>query len=980
MKSQNFPFSCRKIAKFAVLGPIILGFSPHANAQIVLDGTLGPQGALSGPNYQISSRFGQQIGRNLFHSFADFQLLAGESANFSGPASVRNILSRVTGGKASLLNGQINSSIAGANFFFINPAGMIFGPDVQLNVSGSFVATTADLVKLGGNGSFNALNPSATILSSAPPSAFGFLKPQPKPILLDGARIGLQKSLALIGGNIGVLGASVVGNFEGSLDLVSVGSAGEVVLDINSPSKPIDVSSFSRLGLVDIGENSQVAAAEGSGLRVRAGDLLVDGPQTILAQANEFVGGSAGIDIVATGDVIVSDGATLRSETFAGENGSDVSIVANRLVVVGNANLVTATGTVDGGATPRDPNRSGNGGNLFVRANAVILDGRNSPLVTGIASEAETNGVGNGGNIDIETKTLQVYGRAGISTNAFSSGSAGNIVVRADAITLDRETSSGFNGIRAQTNATSGGGKGGTINLQEVGQLSLANGAKIDATTLGDGVGGTIVIDADSIVLDSGGVDGTSNEVTSISARSDAQTGGGNAGNIEITAREMRLSDGALVSSSTLGNGDGGSVTIKADTLSLSGTRSTIASNSQDPAGGKSGGVSLKVTDLSVTKGALISAGTRGNQIGGKIEVVADTVVIDGQGAATQTAISSETAGGRGRGGDIEINAREVQILDGGTISTNTFGPGEGGDIQIGKAKAAGNVTLDGRGSRLFTGITAGTSVGSSGAGGGVRMESADVEIRNEALVNASTLGAGKGGNIEIVAGNVSLDTGGIAALARGTGDADSVSIDASGRVVISDASTVNVTSEQSNGGDISITGAEISVVDSEINALAEGISPNGVAAPNRGNGGNVRLNASGQILVQDGVISAQARRDGGNISATADQIVFQRGQILANAILGNGGNISLRSQIYLPSAESIIDASSQFGIDGNVAIESPNTNVGGSLIFLPSNLLDAESFLAARCVVRGTDAASSFTVNPPNGVPTQPGELLPSR
>jgi len=112
----------------------------------VLDGTLGASGPLAGPNYDITQNLGKTVGQNLFHSFSSFNLSNVESANFSGDASINNVISRVTGGNASNINGQINSSIPGGNFYFINPAGVIFGNDASIDVGGSFTVGTADYI------------------------------------------------------------------------------------------------------------------------------------------------------------------------------------------------------------------------------------------------------------------------------------------------------------------------------------------------------------------------------------------------------------------------------------------------------------------------------------------------------------------------------------------------------------------------------------------------------------------------------------------------------------------------------------------------------------------------------------------------------------------------------------------------------------------------------------------------------------------
>lgn len=74
------------------------GCSLSAHAAITLDGSMGQGGSLSGPDYAITSDLGRQLGANLFHSFGTFNLANGESATFSGPGSVANIIGRVTGG------------------------------------------------------------------------------------------------------------------------------------------------------------------------------------------------------------------------------------------------------------------------------------------------------------------------------------------------------------------------------------------------------------------------------------------------------------------------------------------------------------------------------------------------------------------------------------------------------------------------------------------------------------------------------------------------------------------------------------------------------------------------------------------------------------------------------------------------------------------------------------------------------------------
>src|SRR5262249_17872201 len=124
--------SLRHLVRSLVLSLTLLISVSHA--QITLDGSLGPRGSLIGPNYTIPSQFGQTRGGNLFHSFGLFNVNTGESATFTGPNSISNIVGRVTGGQFSFVDGLLRSTIPGAHLYLLNPAGVFFGPNASLDV------------------------------------------------------------------------------------------------------------------------------------------------------------------------------------------------------------------------------------------------------------------------------------------------------------------------------------------------------------------------------------------------------------------------------------------------------------------------------------------------------------------------------------------------------------------------------------------------------------------------------------------------------------------------------------------------------------------------------------------------------------------------------------------------------------------------------------------------------------------------------
>ena len=164
-----------------------------AAAQIVTDGTVGPAGALAGPNFVIGEALGTRAGANLFHSFSDFNVLQGQSATFTSnfAGATDNVISRVTGGNASTIDGLLRSDIAGADFWLINPNGLVFGANAVLDVPAGFYASTADVLELADGGSFRATNPGASSLTIAPPSAFGFLDATIGTIAANGAQLSV---------------------------------------------------------------------------------------------------------------------------------------------------------------------------------------------------------------------------------------------------------------------------------------------------------------------------------------------------------------------------------------------------------------------------------------------------------------------------------------------------------------------------------------------------------------------------------------------------------------------------------------------------------------------------------------------------------------------------------------------------------------------------------------------------------------------
>ena len=197
-------------------GGVFSNADAQVNTNITVDGTLGTRVTPAGNVFNIDG--GTIRGGNQFHSFGQFSVGTGNTANFSVANTIQNIISRVTGGVRSQIDGTLRSTISGtstisgANLFLLNPAGILFGRNAQLNIGGSFHASTGDYVKLRDDGIFYADPAKASVLTSAPPSAFGFLTSNPAAIDVQAGtgvfatrlQVPVGKTLSLVGGTVNV--------------------------------------------------------------------------------------------------------------------------------------------------------------------------------------------------------------------------------------------------------------------------------------------------------------------------------------------------------------------------------------------------------------------------------------------------------------------------------------------------------------------------------------------------------------------------------------------------------------------------------------------------------------------------------------------------------------------------------------------------------------------------------------------------------
>jgi filamentous hemagglutinin family protein len=238
------------VAILLTLGELLFA-NNHAGAQIIPDHTLGGSNSIVQPINSLLDRIngGAIRGNNLFHSFQEFNIGQGQSAYFTDPTGITNIFSRVTGSNPSQLLGTLG--VAGnANLFFLNPNGIIFGPNAKLDISGSFVASTANSVVFPNGMQFSASNPEAPPLlriNLPAPIRLQFASQQPGALVNTG-NLAAGQNLSLVGGTVVSTGTLSAPNGElavvtvpgiqadGSTPVVNLGQSGQFVNWEMSPS------------------------------------------------------------------------------------------------------------------------------------------------------------------------------------------------------------------------------------------------------------------------------------------------------------------------------------------------------------------------------------------------------------------------------------------------------------------------------------------------------------------------------------------------------------------------------------------------------------------------------------------------------------------------------------------------------------------------------------------------------------------------
>jgi large exoprotein involved in heme utilization and adhesion len=692
----------------------------------------------------------------------------------------------------------------------------------------------------------------------------------------------------------------------------------------------------------------------------------------------------------------------------------------------------------------------GDAGNVEISAqDRVTFSGADGQFGSSALSSVGALASGSGGDVKISTNSLEILNGASIRTSTFGSGNSGNVLITArDSVLFDGTSPDGqFSSGAFIAIASSGLGSGGNVEIIS-NSLEVTNGAQLAVRTAGFGDGGNIIIQArESVLFDGTSTDGQFSSAASSTVESDAL---GNAGNIEIAATNLEVTNGAQLVTNVLGAGNGGSIRISlSETARFDGFNPVANSSSgafsviSPGSFGDGGDVILFASNLEVVNGAQLNATTFGDGNAGNISILVEetarfdgfnfsnsdsdfsldlieTEIVVGDNSSSSnfsiitasvrgfrgldnsgsSALSSVEAGGSGFGGNVWLQANDLEIINGARVGTLNAGIGDAGDIII----TSENATIDG-----FNDLSGSPSgvvsiiQGGTGNSGNIKFQVSSLSVTNGAQISTAPFGEGIAGNIEILVEKTAHFSG-----------FNILNEAVSG--VFSNLPFINSENgSDSLGGNIALLANRLEVFDNA--ALS-------TSSFGDGESGSISIELADGLFMKNGTIeTASSSASGGGIEITANNVFLQgdsdiqtfvlagvegAGDIIINAILllafddsdilafsadGTGGNVFLNVPVFFgENFEATTQLNTLEGLqslDGNERVDINATGgvasgdiiipdvsfVGDNLTAFEDNIVDISSLTAGSCIVRTADDQGSFVVTGRDGLPQRPGD-----
>ncbi|MDB2542274.1 filamentous hemagglutinin N-terminal domain-containing protein [Pseudomonadales bacterium] len=864
----------------------------------------------------IDASQGVTRGVNLLHSFEVFNVRVGESATFNGPDAINNIIARVTGTGTTTIDGLLRSAITSADLFLLNPNGIAFGANAQIEVDGGLYLSTASSISFDDGSQLLISDTGASGFTAAAPSAFGF-DVSPADISFSNVNVETQviapdafsdapvSKLTIVGGNI-LLDTARLHLVGSEIDLVAVGGQGNV--SVSGSRSLIDAPNLADITIVGDPTNVDVRI-ETSGdpagrFSILANDLSMTDQAFIFSDSTGTSKGP-GVEIQLSGDLNIASGSRITTDALGSGGGSDLLITADTISL---ADFQTKIGS---------DNRSdlgGGGGDVMLNANSIIVS--NDAQIS-----STTIGSGSGGHIKINVADLLITNSGAVSGQTASTGNSGGVSVNAsNAVTIEGFSSGVFSSSFADT------GNAGDITISAA-SLVLTDEGMLTAESLSpfSGAPGAVILNVGTLELSDLGSIVTSNA-------SDLEAGG----SVIITGETINISGSASaapeiifsgIQSSTFGEAGGGSVIVQGENINLiDGGAVEALTESLGRAG------SITLLGHLVIDGARVDARTLGEGDGGDIFLSGSVLVSNGGSVDTSTIFDFS---GVGNAGQINIDGASLVVIDQGSyIASRTEGLGDAGAVAIASSSV-----------QVAAGGMISTNTLADGAAGNINITSAEVTVSGiGSSITSSTAAAAVGGSISVSATDLSISDGGVVTvIATGDGRAGDITLRASNNLDVLDRGAVLTSSKLSGGGSLNVDVVNrIYLRDSTITASSSG--------PEEGD-------------------------DGGNITIDSISFILNNSNIVARAVQGNGGIINLFSDNFISDIGSVISATSELGNNGDVSVFSPDNSIAGAIGTLDVSFATDQVLLNEPCAARVLKHRSSLVVETGQSITIAPDD-----
>jgi filamentous hemagglutinin family protein len=605
----------------------------------------------------------------------------------------------------------------------------------------------------------------------------------------------------------------------------AVGNGGNIIINANSVSIA-DLSSLSVSALGNGNAGSVVIDSNGS----------IDLATSIKAYSNYGNGGE--VNLLANGNITVTGIDT--SSLFG--LGGNVTLISGQDILSGNVDT-SSTSSKAGNISLLSHNGNIDTSNGVVNASSLLGVGGDVTLTAGqdiLAGSIDTSSLdSNAGSISINASSIAVTDGAYLFSGTFGQGNAGNASITATESVL-------FDNGRIYTGSSGNAiGNEGYVSINGH-SVSFTNGSRISTNPLFSLQGQN----ANSGNISINAINSVSFDNSSIS--SETVFGFGNGGLVNIHAHSVSFKNSSGLSSSTFGLGNSGDISITAtDSVSFDNFSSAF-SEVFSGAVGRGGNVNIKARSVSFTNSSGLSSSTLGIGDSGAISIAAtDSVLFD-----SSFASSDVLYGAVGNGGKVNVNARSVSSINGSELTSRTFGLGNAGNIDVSaqtldiqngatistSTSSSGNaglinilltrsLNLDGQN----TLISAQTAETSSGKGGSIFIDPPLVSITNGAGISVNSLGTGNGGNIDIFAGKFIFANNAFISATTASGEGGNINLQIADIFFPRNQSSINATAgNNGNGGNINLSALFLVSIPSENNDI--------FANASFGKGGNINI------------------------------------------------------------------------------------------------------------------------------------------